>query len=295
LRIKEGLIVKVSKEQKLEHQQRFIQAFIAEVRDQGYAAVSLRDVARRSGMSDGAIYKHFASKEKILLAYYLLKMEGLRKEGAVLLGRKGYTLQERLQALLEFQIGQYEGERDFLEKTFHATFVAASLMWSEVAAMRRMYLETAGAFIKAAEADGEIPEVVWAGIVDEMLWCHYMGVMMYWLKDESENHEDTTQFLDRTVNLFSAVVGGPLLKQAEELVGFLVNRHLMPLLMNLGSFGGSKAGYGAQPPPKREAKAEVQSQSKAQSKAKPKPNSKSKSKSKPKSKPDAARASRGRA
>jgi AcrR family transcriptional regulator len=284
--------MKVSKEQKLEHQQRFIQAFIAEVRERGYAAVSLRDVARRSGMSDGAIYKHFASKEKILLAYYLLKMEGLRKEGAVLLGRKGYTLQERLQALLEFQIGQYEGERDFLEKTFHATFVAASLMWPEVAAMRRTYLETAGAFIKAAESDGEIPEVPWAGIVDEMLWCHYMGVMMYWLKDASENHEDTTQFLDRTVNLFAAVVGGPLLKQAEELVGFLVNRHLMPLLMNLGSFGGSKAGYGAQPPPKRKPEGKAQSQSKTKTKTQSK--AQSKAKPKPKPKPDAVRAQRGR-
>jgi AcrR family transcriptional regulator len=279
--------VKVSKEQKFEHQQRFIQAFIAEVREQGYAAVSLRDVARRSGMSDGAIYKHFASKEKILLCYYLLKMEGLRKEGAILLGRKGYTLAERLQALLEFQIGQYEGEKDFLEKTFHATFVAASLMWSEVAAMRRMYLETAGAFIKAAEADGEIPEVVWAGIVDEMLWCHYMGVMMYWQKDDSERHEDTTQFIDRTVNLFTAVVGGPLLKQAEELVGFLVNRHLMPLLMNLGSFGGSKAGYGSKPQPKREAAAKRDAGAEAAAKPKPKkdPEAKVISKSKPKPAP----------
>ncbi|MEO6094588.1 MAG: TetR/AcrR family transcriptional regulator [Fibrobacteria bacterium] len=291
--------MKVSKEQKIEHQQRFIQAFISEVREQGYAAVSLRDVARRSGMSDGAIYKHFASKEKILLAYYLLKMEGLRKEGAVLLGRKGYTLQERLQALLEFQIGQYEGEKDFLEKTFHATFVAASLMWSEVAAMRRMYLETAGAFIKASEADGEIPELVWAGIVDEMLWCHYMGVMMYWLKDGSESHEDTTQFMDRTVNLFTAVVGGPLLKQAEELVGFLVNRHLMPLLMNLGSFGGSKAGYGAKPPPKREPAAG--SRMDAKSKANPKPTHKSKIdrkailKTNPNSNSKAKGADRGRA
>jgi len=240
--------VKISREQKLEHQNRFIQAFIVEVREQGYAAVSLRDVARRVGLSDGVIYKHFASKEKILLAYYAAKMEGLRKEGAALLGKADYSLTEKVQALLEFQIARYEGEKDFLEKTFHATFVAASLMWSEVAAMRKVYLETVGAFVKAAESKGEIPEVVWAGVVDEMLWCHYMGVMMYWLKDDSENHEDSSQFIDRTVNLFAAVVGGPLLKQAEELVGFLVNRHLMPLLMNLGTLGKSRAGYGAKTP-----------------------------------------------
>ena len=132
--------MKVSREQKREHQQRFIQAFIAEVREHGYAAVSLRDVGRRAGLSDGAVYKHFASKEKILLTYYALKMDGLRKEGEALLRKVDYSLTEKIQALLEFQIGQYADEKDFLEKTFHATFVAASLMWSEVASMRKVYL-----------------------------------------------------------------------------------------------------------------------------------------------------------
>ena len=237
--------VKVSRERKQEHYERFIQAFVGEVRAQGYASVTLRDVARSAGLSDGAIYKYFPSKEKILLAYYILKMGRLREEGAALLKKPSYTLGEKLQALLEFQIGQYEGEKDFLEKTFHATFVAASLMWTEVAAMRKTYLETVNAFVADAQAKGELPEAAWTFIVDEMLWCHYMGVMMYWLKDESENHEDSSQFIDRTVNLFTAVVGGPLLKHAEELVGFLVNRHLMPLLMNLGTLGKSGPGFGA--------------------------------------------------
>lgn len=235
--------MKVSREKKQEHHQRFIDAFVAEVRARGYAAVTLRDVARAGGLSDGAIYKYFASKEKILLAYYGAKMENLRAEGALLAKKPSHTLVDRLQALLEFQIGQYEGEKDFLEKTFHPTFIAASLMWSEVAAMRKAYLETVGAFMKDAQAKGEIPEVAWGGIVDEMLWCHYTGVMLYWLKDRSENHEDTSQFIDRTANLFAAVVGGPLLKQAEELVGFLVNRHLMPMLMNLGGMGKGFSGF----------------------------------------------------
>ncbi|MDB5049541.1 MAG: transcriptional regulator, TetR family [Fibrobacteres bacterium] len=238
-----GPNVKVSREKKQEHHQRFIDAFVKLVRAKGYSEVTLRDVARAAGLSDGAIYKYFASKEKILLAYYVQKMERLRREGEGLAKKSSYSLVEKLQALLEFQIGQYEGEKDFLEKTFHPTFVAASLMWSEVAAMRKAYLETAGSFLKEAQAKGEVPEISWVGIVEEILWCHYIGVMMYWLKDDSEHHEDTSQFIDRTLNLFAAVVGGPLLRQADELVGFLVNRHLMPLLMNLGGMGkGNAAG-----------------------------------------------------
>jgi len=229
--------MKVSREKKQEHHQRFIDAFVEEVRRHGYRAVTLRDVARTAGLSDGAVYKYFASKEKILLAYYAAKMDRLRQEGESLGKRSSHSLVDKLQALLEFQIGQYQDEKDFLEKTFHPTFIAASLMWSEVAAMRKTYLETAGAFVRDAQAKGEIPAIAWAGIVDEILWCHYIAVMMYWLKDDSERHEDTSQFIDRTLNLFSAVVGGPLLKHAEELAGFLINRHLMPMLLNLGGLG----------------------------------------------------------
>ncbi|HKP94655.1 MAG TPA: TetR/AcrR family transcriptional regulator [Fibrobacteria bacterium] len=131
--------MKVSREKKQGHRQRFIDAFVEEVRRQGYRAVTLRDVARAAGLSDGAVYKCFASKETILPAYYAAKMERLRQEGESLGGKASHSLVDKLQALLEFQIGQYEGEKDFLEKTFHPTFVAASLMWSEVAAMRKAY------------------------------------------------------------------------------------------------------------------------------------------------------------
>lgn len=231
--------MRVSREQKQENAERFIDAFVAEVRERGYDAVSLRDVARAAGMSDGAIYKHFPTKEKILLAYYALRMDRLKGHGAELAARPGYSFAERMHGLLEFQIGQYEGEKDFLAKTFRPTFIAASLMWGEVAAMRKTYVDTVRGFLAAAEAKGEIPALALPSVVEEMIWCHYVAVMLYWLRDGSQHHDDTTQFIDRTLNLFAAVVGGPLLPMAQELVGFLVNRHLMPLLMQ---FGGMKPG-----------------------------------------------------
>lgn len=231
--------MRVSREQKRENAERFIEAFVAEVKARGYDAVTLRDVARAAGMSDGAIYKHFPSKEKLLLAYYALRMDRLQAHGAGLAARPGYAFAERMHALLEFQIGQYEGDRDFLAKTFRPTFISASLMWGEVAAMRKTYVDTVRGFLAAAESQGEIPPLALPYVVEEMVWCHYVAVMLYWQRDGSERHDDTTQFIDRTLKLFAAVVGGPLLPMAQDLVGFLVNRHLMPLLME---FGGIQPG-----------------------------------------------------
>ena len=67
-----------------------------------------------------------------------------------------------------------------------------------------------------------------------MAWCHYVAVMLYWLRDGSPDREDTSQFIDRTLQVLNALVTGPLLPMAQDLVGFLVNRHLMPLLLDLG-------------------------------------------------------------
>ncbi|MBW8887072.1 MAG: TetR/AcrR family transcriptional regulator [Fibrobacteres bacterium] len=240
--------MRVSREKKQENAERFIDAFVAEVRKRGYDAVSLRDVARAAGMSDGAIYKHFPTKEKILLTYYAVRMDRLKDHGASLATRPDYTFVERMHALLEFQIGQYEGEKDFLAKTFRPTFISASLMWGEVAAMRKTYVETVRGLLAQAEAKGEIPALALPYVVEEMVWCHYVAVMLYWQRDASDRHDDTTQFIDRTLKVFSAVVGGPLLPMAQDLVGFLINRHLMPLLMELG---GVKPGatWSSQPFP----------------------------------------------
>ena len=48
--------------------QKFIQAAIALVREQGYAATSVDDICTRAGIGKGSFFHHFKSKEELLLA-----------------------------------------------------------------------------------------------------------------------------------------------------------------------------------------------------------------------------------
>ena len=48
--------------------QKFIDAAIALVREQGYADTSVDDICARAGMKKGSFFHHFASKEDVLLA-----------------------------------------------------------------------------------------------------------------------------------------------------------------------------------------------------------------------------------
>jgi TetR/AcrR family transcriptional regulator, cholesterol catabolism regulator len=57
---------------------RILAAAAAWFADQGYAATSIRDIAREVGVTVGAIYVHFASKDRLLAAVY---EEGVRRIG----------------------------------------------------------------------------------------------------------------------------------------------------------------------------------------------------------------------
>ena len=48
--------------------QKFIDAAIAVVREQGYAATSVDDICARAGVGKGSFFHHFKSKEELLLA-----------------------------------------------------------------------------------------------------------------------------------------------------------------------------------------------------------------------------------
>lgn len=48
--------------------QKFIDAAIAIVREQGYAATSVDDICARAGVGKGSFFHHFKSKEELLLA-----------------------------------------------------------------------------------------------------------------------------------------------------------------------------------------------------------------------------------
>lgn len=56
---------------------RILEAAASLFAEQGYAAVSMRQIAAEVGMGQGALYNHFASKQAILMAIQTRHMQGL--------------------------------------------------------------------------------------------------------------------------------------------------------------------------------------------------------------------------
>jgi AcrR family transcriptional regulator len=62
-----------------ERKQRCLDAAVALAAEGGYDAVQMRDVASRAEVALGTLYRHYASKDQLLLAAMLLQTETLRE------------------------------------------------------------------------------------------------------------------------------------------------------------------------------------------------------------------------
>lgn len=171
---------------------RLLAAAIAAVREQGWAASSVDDICRRAGVTKGAFFHHFRTKEDLAVAGAQAWSDGA---GAIFAGAPYHAASDpldRVLGYLEFRRGMLQGEiaeftcyagtlvqetyaksdviRDACARsiTGHAATLEADILaamrasgWGDAAAARDLALHTQavlqGAFI-LAKATGD-PEV----------------------------------------------------------------------------------------------------------------------------------------
>ena len=169
-------------------------------REQGYGKTTMRAIANEAGVSVGNAYYYYGSKDHLMQAYYDLLQDQHREAVEPLLGA---------------------------EKAFVPRLAGVLRTWLDVSAP---YHEFAGTFFKTA-ADPRSPlspfseesrpardasVEVFRRVVDgsdlkvpadvqselpELLWLLQMGVVLFWVHDQSDNVRRTRALIDRAVPL----------------------------------------------------------------------------------------------
>ncbi|MEV5960472.1 TetR family transcriptional regulator [Kribbella sp. NPDC051952] len=169
-------------------------------REQGYGKTTMRAIAKEAGVSVGNAYYYYGSKEHLMQAYYD-----------------------------HLQVQHRDAVESILatEKAFVPRMTGVLRLWLEVAAP---YHEFAGTFFKTA-ADPKSPLSpfseqsqpareasvdVFRQVVDgsdlklaadlktelpELLWLLQMGIVLFWVHDDSEDLRRTKALIDRSVPL----------------------------------------------------------------------------------------------
>lgn len=79
----------------------YLRAALVALEESGYSALTVRDIARRAGVTNPALYYHYSSKQALLAALLLGSLENMRKRCSLALCSAGQDPVHRLLAICE--------------------------------------------------------------------------------------------------------------------------------------------------------------------------------------------------
>jgi len=166
-------------------------------RERGFDETTIRDIAGRADLSLGAAYYYFHSKEAIVGAYYDYVQDEHAARARAAFARGG-SLKERLRAALHTKIDIMQDDRRLLRALFrYGGEPDHRLSWfgPRTREQRLCSIEV----FEDALAGEKLPDDV-REVAPMLLWTLHMGVLLYFLYDESPGQRRTRKLIDAAVD-----------------------------------------------------------------------------------------------
>jgi AcrR family transcriptional regulator len=168
-------------------------------RERGLEAATMRELASAAGTSLGSAYYYFPSKEAIIQAYYDdVQAEHARRVGAAL-GENRLDLKDRLRAAFHSKLDIVQGDRKLLGALFRYTGEPQHPLSALGDGTRKNRQQSMSVF-RAAIGDERLPDDIRA-ILPSALWALHMGILLYFIYDDSPEQRRTRQLVDGVLTL----------------------------------------------------------------------------------------------
>src|SRR5688572_27261118 len=175
---------------------------LALFREKGFAATTMREIASRAGLSLGAAYHYFPSKEAIVLAWYeTLQAEHAALSRATLAAET--DARARVLALFRSKIEVIAKNRELMAAVFRGVFdpdSPASVFAGDTAGLRR---RAVGEFAEAIST-ASWPDAI-RDVLPTALWAAHMAVLLYLLHDRSRGAAKTHKLAEASVDAVLAM------------------------------------------------------------------------------------------
>ena len=229
--------MKISQSAKEKTKIKILQSAVDLIIEKGFENASLREMAKNAGVSNPTIYNYFPSKEKLLYAY----IEQKHKEAIASIHEiedfHTYTLREQLQTLVETELELYLEDREFIIQIADMVFHSSGLKMGKLYETNALFIETVQEMLSIAIEAKEIDEPPFKDHLPKLFWDYYIMTVAYWIKDDSEMFENTTQFIDHSLGVMEALLHSDILSKASDLSMFFFKTHM---LSNLHKFASKK-------------------------------------------------------
>ena len=227
--------MKISQSAKEKNKIKILQSAVDLIIEKGFENASLREMAKNAGVSNPTIYNYFPSKEKLLYAY----IEQKHKETIDIIHNiedfHTYTLREQLQTLIETELELYLEDREFIIQIADMVFHSSGFKVSALYETNGLFIDTVEEMLNISIEAGEIQAPPLREHMPKLFWDYYIMVVAYWVKDDSEMFENTTQFIDHSLGLVESVLHSDILNKASDLGMFFFKTHMLSSLQKFST------------------------------------------------------------
>lgn len=207
-----------------ETRERILDAALRLFRKRGFDSTTMRDIAAEAEVATGAAYYYFPSKEAFVMAFYERTCDETREVLAAQIDRSK-DLKKRLRTIIDHKFEQFAGHRALLIALSRIGIDPKhplSPFGSDTEPMRTESIEW---FRRALdESSTKIPRDLHDDL-PQLLWLYQMGLILYWLFDDSPSQrrtklltDGTLELIVRLIQLSSLPLMGPLRKRVTSLL-----------------------------------------------------------------------------
>jgi len=180
---------------------RIVNAALALFQEKGFDATTTKAISRRARIAEGTVFNHFETKEDIALYFFEREVEQatakVRRDSKL----RTAPLEEKLFALIEAQLEFLEPHQRFIGAAFiHALRPTSKLGFSSQAlALRNRYLGFVEELI--SESTPRQGGGLFRWFAPPVFWIYYLGILLFWLNDDSQGKQKTLALLDRSLKI----------------------------------------------------------------------------------------------
>lgn len=183
--------------------ERIYAAALTLFRERGFDATTMRDIAAAAGMSLGAAYHYFPSKDAIVHAYYdRVSVEHARRVATDIAGKA--KLADRLSVAFQSKLEILRDDRPLMGALLRFAGDARHPLSFFGDATREHRLQSMAVFASAV-GDESLPDDL-ARLAPVALWALHMGLLLFFLHDSSPGHRRTIALTAGAIDLIVAAL-----------------------------------------------------------------------------------------
>lgn len=179
---------------------RILAEALALFQEKGFENTTMRAIAKTSGLSLGAAYYYFKTKEELVLHYYAESGREMKDHHETILA-ESQDFKTRFRSLLEFKHQQLLPVRTFIGVLIRQAGDLKHPLSPFSAETRPLREEAIGQIEGLLEGSNLKVESSLRPHIAKLFWLYQLGIVLFWINDTSKEQGRTQQLIGLSLDL----------------------------------------------------------------------------------------------